>query len=197
MPRAPVIHVKGGPENFVHSGAGRRRSAYPDPSYRGEFCGYLSSLWHAAPSGRRGSANHSRQRGSGERCGSWSRRSRIQGGRQNRHKPTAHWRICEERLYPVEKLIKTPDDLGLTDQELASVLIKRLTAQFPLHETYQVKPGETVLIHAAAVGMGHTLCPLGQSSRCNRDRHRQHGRKNAQGDGVWLSSHHQRLNRGL
>jgi D-arabinose 1-dehydrogenase-like Zn-dependent alcohol dehydrogenase len=66
---------------------------------------------------------------------------------------------AEERLYPVEKLIETPGDLGLTDQELASVLIKGLTAQFLLHETYQVKPGETVLIHAAAVGMGHILCP--------------------------------------
>ncbi|MGI9479894.1 MAG: zinc-binding dehydrogenase [Hyphomicrobiaceae bacterium] len=39
------------------------------------------------------------------------------------------------------------------------MLIKGLTAQFLLHETYQVKSGETVLIHAAAGGMGHTLCP--------------------------------------
>ena len=66
---------------------------------------------------------------------------------------------AEERLYPAEKLVQVPDDLGLSHQELASVLIKGITAQFLLHETYPVKTGETVLIHAAAGGMGHMLCP--------------------------------------
>lgn len=66
---------------------------------------------------------------------------------------------AEERLYPAEKLMKVPADLGITDVELAAVLLKGLTAQYLLHETYVVKPGDYVLIHAAAGGMGHLLCP--------------------------------------
>ncbi len=66
---------------------------------------------------------------------------------------------AEEQIYPAEKLVKVPDDLGLSDEELVSVLLKGITAQYLLHETYQVKPGDYVLIHAAAGGMGHMLCP--------------------------------------
>ncbi len=66
---------------------------------------------------------------------------------------------AEERLYPADKLVKVPDDVGLADEELASVVIKGITAQFLLRETYTVTPGEWVLVHAAAGGMGHVLCP--------------------------------------
>jgi NADPH:quinone reductase-like Zn-dependent oxidoreductase len=66
---------------------------------------------------------------------------------------------AQERLYPADKTIKVPDDIGLTDFELAAVLLKSLTAQYLLHRTYPVKPGDYVLIHAAAGGMGHMLCP--------------------------------------
>ncbi len=66
---------------------------------------------------------------------------------------------AEEQIYPAEKLVKVPDDLGLSDEQLVSVLLKGITAQYLLHETYQVKPGDYVLIHAAAGGMGHMLCP--------------------------------------
>ncbi|MFN0164575.1 MAG: quinone oxidoreductase family protein [Burkholderiales bacterium] len=66
---------------------------------------------------------------------------------------------AEERVFPADKLIKVPDDIGITDAELASILLKGLTAQYLLRETYVVKPGDFVLIHAAAGGMGHVLCP--------------------------------------
>ncbi len=66
---------------------------------------------------------------------------------------------AEEQIYPADKLVKVPADLGLRDEELVSVLLKGVTAQYLLHETYQVKPGDYVLIHAAAGGMGHMLCP--------------------------------------
>ena len=66
---------------------------------------------------------------------------------------------AQEQIFPAGKLVKVPADLGLSDEELVSVLLKGMTAQYLLHETYQVKPGDFVLIHAAAGGMGHTLCP--------------------------------------
>src|SRR6195256_4798352 len=65
----------------------------------------------------------------------------------------------QERLYPAEKLVKVPRDLSLDDVQLAGLILKGMTAQYLLHRTYKVQPGDCVLIHAAAGGMGHILCP--------------------------------------
>jgi NADPH:quinone reductase-like Zn-dependent oxidoreductase len=63
----------------------------------------------------------------------------------------------EERLYPAETLIAVPD--GIDDVAIAGILMKGLTAQYLLKRTYPVQPGDVVLVHAAAGGMGHVLCP--------------------------------------
>src|SRR2546421_1044036 len=65
----------------------------------------------------------------------------------------------QERLYPADKLIKVPKDLPLDDVQLAGLILKGMSAQYLLHRTYKVQPGDYVLIHAAAGGMGHILCP--------------------------------------
>ena len=65
----------------------------------------------------------------------------------------------QERLYPADKLIKVPKDLPLDDVQLAGLILKGMTAQYLLHRTHKVRPGDYVLIHAAAGGMGHFLCP--------------------------------------
>jgi NADPH:quinone reductase-like Zn-dependent oxidoreductase len=65
----------------------------------------------------------------------------------------------QERLYPADKLIKIPKDLPLDDVQLAGLILKGMTAQYLLHRTHKVRPGDYVLIHAAAGGMGHFLCP--------------------------------------
>jgi NADPH:quinone reductase-like Zn-dependent oxidoreductase len=65
----------------------------------------------------------------------------------------------QERLYPAEKLVKVPRDLSLDDVQLAGLILKGMTAQYLLHRTYKVQPGDCVLIHAAAGGVGHILCP--------------------------------------
>ncbi|MGB7772758.1 MAG: zinc-binding dehydrogenase, partial [Pseudolabrys sp.] len=65
----------------------------------------------------------------------------------------------QERLYPADKLIKVPKDLPLDDVQLAGLILKGMTAQYLLHRTHKVQPGDYVLIHAAAGGMGHILCP--------------------------------------
>jgi NADPH:quinone reductase-like Zn-dependent oxidoreductase len=70
-----------------------------------------------------------------------------------------HGAYSEERVYPVDKLIKIPDFLSnQTDQDLAALMLKGLTAQFLLRRTYRVKPGDVILVHAAAGGMGLLLC---------------------------------------
>jgi NADPH:quinone reductase len=63
---------------------------------------------------------------------------------------------AEARLIPAGRLVKVPD--GVTDQQAAAVMLKGLTAQYLLRQTYRVKPGETILFHAAAGGVGSLAC---------------------------------------
>ncbi len=58
----------------------------------------------------------------------------------------------EARVMPADKLVKIPK--GVEDQEAAAMMLKGLTAQYLLRQTYRVKKGETVLYHAAAGGVG-------------------------------------------
>ncbi|MFT5172171.1 MAG: NADPH:quinone reductase-like Zn-dependent oxidoreductase [Gammaproteobacteria bacterium] len=63
---------------------------------------------------------------------------------------------CEVRNYPADKLLQLPD--GLDDRVVAALLMKGMTAHYPLHRTYAVQAGDTLLVHAAAGGMGLILC---------------------------------------
>lgn len=60
------------------------------------------------------------------------------------------------RNYPADKLLHLPD--GLDDKQVAALLMKGMTAHYLLHRTYKVQPGDTILVHAAAGGMGLILC---------------------------------------
>ena len=62
----------------------------------------------------------------------------------------------EVRNYPTDKLLHLPKDLD--DKEVAALLMKGMTAHYLLHRTYAVQPGDTILVHAAAGGMGLILC---------------------------------------
>ena len=74
-----------------------------------------------------------------------------------------HGSYSEERIYPEDKLLKVPNFLSnLKDQDLAAVMLKGLTAQYLLRRTYIVKPGDVILVHAAAGGMGLILCQWGK-----------------------------------
>jgi NADPH2:quinone reductase len=47
---------------------------------------------------------------------------------------------------------------GITDETAAAMMLKGMTAQYLLHRTYRVKPGDTILFHAAAGGVGLIAC---------------------------------------
>ncbi len=68
---------------------------------------------------------------------------------------------AEQRLIPAERLIKLPD--WLDDETAAAMLLQGLTAQYLLRQTYVVKPGDTILIHAAAGGVGLLVCQWAHS----------------------------------
>ena len=58
----------------------------------------------------------------------------------------------DARIMPAEKLVKIPK--GVDDRTAAAMMLKGLTAQYLLRQTYRVKKGQTVLFHAAAGGVG-------------------------------------------
>jgi NADPH:quinone reductase len=62
----------------------------------------------------------------------------------------------EERTAAAKPLVKLPD--SIPDETAAAMMLKGMTSQYLLHRTYQVKPGDTVLFHAAAGGVGMIAC---------------------------------------
>ncbi|KAB0265906.1 quinone oxidoreductase family protein [Microvirga brassicacearum] len=62
----------------------------------------------------------------------------------------------EERVMPADRLIVLPD--GISDQQAAAMMLKGMTAQYLLRQTYKVKKGDTILFHAAAGGVGLIAC---------------------------------------
>jgi NADPH2:quinone reductase len=62
----------------------------------------------------------------------------------------------EARVMPAERLVPVPD--GITDQQAAAMMLKGMTAWYLIRRTHVVKPGETILIHAAAGGVGLIVC---------------------------------------
>lgn len=60
-----------------------------------------------------------------------------------------------ERVMATAPLVKLPD--AISDQTAAAMMLKGLTASYLLHQTFKVEAGQTVLVHAAAGGVGLIL----------------------------------------
>jgi NADPH2:quinone reductase len=63
---------------------------------------------------------------------------------------------AEERNVPAARVVTLP--AGIDDRLAASMMIRGMTARYLLHETYAVQRGDTILIHAAAGGVGLIAC---------------------------------------
>ena len=63
---------------------------------------------------------------------------------------------AEERLVAVDRLVKLPKAIAY--ETAAAMMLKGLTAQYLLRQTYKVGAGDTILVHAAAGGVGLILC---------------------------------------
>jgi len=63
---------------------------------------------------------------------------------------------AELRIVPAARVIPLPADID--ERTAASMMIRGMTARCLLTETYKVQPGETILIHAAAGGVGLIMC---------------------------------------
>src|ERR1700687_5930234 len=61
-----------------------------------------------------------------------------------------------ERVLPAERAVKLPDHIGY--EQAAATMLKGMTVCYLLRRTFDVKKGTTVLIHAAAGGIGLIAC---------------------------------------
>jgi NADPH2:quinone reductase len=61
-----------------------------------------------------------------------------------------------ERVIPADRLVKLPDNISF--QTAAAMMLRGMTAQYLLRRTHVVKPGETIVVHAAAGGVGLIMC---------------------------------------
>lgn len=63
---------------------------------------------------------------------------------------------ADVRNIPADRLVRLPDTIGF--EQAAAMMLQGLTAQYLLRRTFRVQPGDTILIHAAAGGVGLIVC---------------------------------------
>lgn len=63
---------------------------------------------------------------------------------------------CDTRVAHADRLVSLPDDVP--DDIAAAIMLKGTTAQVLLRQVYKVCPGDSILIHAAAGGLGLIMC---------------------------------------
>ncbi|HEY7959953.1 MAG TPA: quinone oxidoreductase [Sphingomicrobium sp.] len=63
---------------------------------------------------------------------------------------------AEVRLIAADRVVKLPD--ALSTEQAAAAMLQGLTARMLLRAIHRVEPGETILIHAAAGGVGLIVC---------------------------------------
>lgn len=68
---------------------------------------------------------------------------------------------AQERLIDARILVKLPKKISY--ETAAGMMLKGLTAQYLLRQTFRVKRGNVILVHAAAGGVGLLLCQWGKA----------------------------------
>ena len=63
---------------------------------------------------------------------------------------------AERRNLPAQRLVVLPDNID--DKQAAAMMLQGMTAEYLLRRAYAVEAGETILIHAAAGGVGSIVC---------------------------------------
>lgn len=63
---------------------------------------------------------------------------------------------AETRLVAEDRVVKLPDSIN--DKTAAAMMLQGMTARYLIRDIYKVGPGDTILIHAAAGGVGLIVC---------------------------------------
>ncbi|MBI1206132.1 MAG: NADPH:quinone reductase [Azospirillum sp.] len=82
--------------------------------------------------------------------------SDLKSGDRVAYAPGPIGSYAQVRLMPADRLVPLPD--GIADDLAAAMMLQGMTAQYLLRSTYRVQPGDAILVHAAAGGVGLILC---------------------------------------
>ncbi|MCB1916839.1 MAG: quinone oxidoreductase [Rhodocyclaceae bacterium] len=72
---------------------------------------------------------------------------------------------ADVRNFPAERLLRLPDSIAF--DTAAAMMLQGLTAQYLLRRTYRVQAGDSILIHAAAGGVGLIVCQWAKALGAN------------------------------
>ncbi len=72
---------------------------------------------------------------------------------------------AEARHIPADRLVRLPDAISF--RTAAAMMLQGFTAQYLLRRTYRVQPGDTILVHAAAGGVGLIVCQWAKALGAN------------------------------
>jgi NADPH:quinone reductase len=155
MPCAQLLSALGGPEELVWTEVAVGEPGPDDLVIRQTFAG----LNYADVLTRRGRGAQTLPAIPGvdgvgvvEHCGAAVREFSIEDRVAYTMLPGA---FSEARLIPAARAIKLPPAIG--DRTAIAILSKGLTAHYLLHDVYPVGPADTILVHAAAGGVGTCL----------------------------------------
>ncbi len=71
---------------------------------------------------------------------------------------------AQSRVNKADRVVVVPD--GISSETAAAMMLQGMTAQYLLHSTYPVKPGQTIVVHAAAGGVGLILVQWAKALGC-------------------------------
>src|SRR5579875_2573597 len=136
-------------------GCGRqtRAGSGPDPSHRRRAQLYRHLSPQRALSAA--AAERARLRSGRHRRGGRARGRRAEARRPRRLCWRTAWRLFRG-AHHADRLVPIP--AGITDQQAAAMMLKGMTAWYLIRRTHPVQRGETILIHAAAGGVGLIVC---------------------------------------
>src|SRR6476659_5234367 len=66
-----------------------------------------------------------------------------------------------ERVVAADRAVKLPDNISY--EQAAAMMLKGMTVEYLVRRTYKVEKGNTILVHAAAGGVGVILCQWGKA----------------------------------
>jgi NADPH2:quinone reductase len=79
----------------------------------------------------------------------------LRVGQRVAYTSTVPGSYAQARNLPADRVVRLPD--AISDDKAAAMMLKGMTAQYLLRRTYRVRSGDTILVHAAAGGVGLIL----------------------------------------
>jgi NADPH2:quinone reductase len=157
MPRAIRVHQVGGPEVLRWEEVPRTPLAPTDARVQHRFCGLnFIDVYHRTGLYKQPLPFTPGQEAAGVVTEVGPAVQGLRVGDRVAYAGGSPGAYSDERVMPADRLVPLPPEID--DRTAAAMMLKGMTAQYLLRQTTQVQPGETILFHAAAGGVGLIGC---------------------------------------